>query len=134
MGSSSLPTSSLTPNFPASSSPSIWPGSIGYAGAPQYPASSGTAAQQFDQFAKGVMMKALDPTEQDSDIMERMDNGVFSGSAAAGDVQLVSLGCSCAPKLSFKDIGRGAETLPFDWSRTKVEALLHFIDKDFANF
>jgi hypothetical protein len=79
-------------------------------------------------------VKMLDPTEQDSDLMERMADGTYFGCRATGEVQLVSLGCSCGPKLSFKDIGRGAETLPFDWSRTKVEALLQFISTGFAGF
>jgi hypothetical protein len=137
-----LTTPRISSTSSGPNSPSIWQGSIGYAGAPRSqptspvksPGQAGSPAQQFDQFSKGVMMTALDPTEQDSDLMERLDDGVFSGSAAAGNVQLVSLGCSCGPKLSFKDIGRGAETLPFDWSRTKVEAVLNFIANDFAGF
>jgi hypothetical protein len=66
--------------------------------------------------------------------MESLDNGVFLGSEDTAAVQLVSLGSSCAPKLSFKDMGRGAETLPFDWSRTTVESLLHFIQTGFGGF
>lgn len=76
----------------------------------------------------------LDSKEQDSDLMERMGDGTFVGNPAAGRIPLVSLGCSCGPKLSFKDIGRGAETLPFDWARTTVEALISFISKDFEGF
>mmetsp|Transcript_104462 Transcript_104462/g.164957 ORF Transcript_104462/g.164957 Transcript_104462/m.164957 type:complete len:437 (+) Transcript_104462:90-1400(+) len=79
-------------------------------------------------------VEMLDPTEQDSDLMERMANGIYTGSKATGDIPLISLGCSCGPKLSFKDIGRGAETLPFDWSRTTVDALLQFISTGFAGF
>jgi len=82
----------------------------------------------------GVQLTMMDPTEQDSDLLERLGDGVFTGSAATGDVQLVSLGASCGPKLSFKEIGRGAETLPFDWSRTKVEAVKYFIAQDFQGF
>merc|ERR1719401_534533 len=36
-------------------------------------------------------------------------------SIAKDDIQLVSLGCACAIKMAFKEMGRGAETLPFDW-------------------
>lgn len=95
-----------------------------------------TAAEGKSQGASGHMaaVTMLDPTEQDSDLMERMTDGAFTGSAATGAVQLISLGCSCGPKLTFKDVGRGAETLPFDWARTSVEALLHFISRDFQGF
>jgi hypothetical protein len=101
---------------------------------------AGTQSSQFadlqeknrlrDQGIAKVMTS--DPTEQDSDLMERMADGMFTG--CGGQVQLVSLGCSCGAKLSFKDIGRGSETLPFDWSRTRVEALLQFISTGFAGF
>jgi hypothetical protein len=81
-----------------------------------------------------IKVKTSDPTEQESDLMERMQDGTFVGNPETLEVQLVSLGCSCGPKLSFKNIGRGAETLPFDWARTKVEALLTFIGNDFDGF
>lgn len=51
--------------------------------------------------------------------------------AAQDHITLVSLGCFCGPKLSFKHIGRGAETLPFDWMRTCGAALLKFMRNDF---
>lgn len=47
---------------------------------------------------------------------------------------LVSLGCYCGPKLSFQKMGRGAATLPFDWIRTTVDGLLHYIRSDFSGF
>eukprot|EP00913_Durusdinium_trenchii_P023897 g22442.t1 len=47
--------------------------------------------------------------------------------AQTQSIMLVSLGCYCGPKLSFKNIGRGAETLPFDWMRTRHEGLMHFL-------
>merc|ERR1712176_1645744 len=31
-------------------------------------------------------------------------------------------------------MGRGAETLPFDWIRTSLEGLLHFMRSDFEGF
>lgn len=106
-----------------------------FTGASQQPLGKDTEPRfSSEKLKHGVVMDIVDPTEQDSDIMERMGNGVFQGSDAASRIQLVSLGASCGPKLSFKDIGRGAETLPFDWSRTKVEALLNFIGNDFAGF
>jgi hypothetical protein len=58
---------------------------------------------------------------------------VLTGSGT-DHVQLVSLGCMCAPKLSFQQLGRGAETLPFDWMRSRLEGILHFMRSDFQGF
>jgi len=49
-------------------------------------------------------------------------------------VRLVSLGNTCGSKLSFQKLGRGAETLPFDWVRSRLEGLLHFMRNDFEGF
>jgi len=49
-------------------------------------------------------------------------------------VPLVSLGCSCQVKFSFKELGRGAETLPFDWIRVSMDGLVHFLETDFDGF
>ena len=73
---------------------------------------------------------------QESDLMDALPNGQSRVDAETQDIMLVSLGCYCGPplgllgervvkwvrKLSFKNIGRGAETLPFDWMRTRQEA------------
>ena len=40
---------------------------------------------------------------QDSDLMERIPARRVKADPLAENVQLVSLGCSCAPKLSFED-------------------------------
>lgn len=50
------------------------------------------------------------------------------------ELRLVSLGCYCGPKLSFRGLKRDAETLPFDWVRTRIDGLLHFIQNDFDKF
>lgn len=75
--------------------------------------------------------------EQESDLLERMPVGmhadVLKGSGT-DHVQLVSLGCMCAPKLSFQQLGRGSETLPFDWMRSRMEGILHFMRSDFEGF
>merc|ERR1719375_1446250 len=49
-------------------------------------------------------------------------------------IRLVSLGCYCGPKLSFRALERDAETLPFDWCRTRIDGLLHFLQNDFDKF
>lgn len=98
------------------------------------PACTAAEGQSQGASCRTVAVTMMDPTEQESDLMERMADGTFAGSVATGSVPLVSLGCSCGPKLSFKDIGRGAETLPFDWARTRVEALLTFLSTDFEGF
>jgi len=50
------------------------------------------------------------------------------------NVRLVSLGCTCGPKLSFQQLGRGAETLPFDWVISRLKGVLHFMRNDFGDF
>jgi hypothetical protein len=71
------------------------------------------------------------PVAVESDLMEMM--GAMRAKAADG-ITLISLGCFCGPKLTFQKIGRGAETLPFDWVRVSFDGLLHFIQTDFEGF
>jgi len=75
-------------------------------------------------------------TMQESDLMERMPDGEGADMVEpeSETIRLVSLGHNCGPKLSFKHLGRGAETLPFDWSRTRLEGVLHYMRNDFAGF
>lgn len=49
-------------------------------------------------------------------------------------VRLVSLGCSCGVKGSFLQLGRGSPSLPFDWIRTRLEGVLHYLRTDFSGF
>jgi hypothetical protein len=77
--------------------------------------------------------------EQESDLMERLpkaspEEAAKLGGGAFPEVSLVSLGCYCGPKLTFQRMGRGAETLPFDWIRTTHEGVLHFLTTDFEGF
>lgn len=46
----------------------------------------------------------------------------------------VSLGCSAGTKMSLQLMGRGFIPLPFDWIRTTIEGIVHFLNSDFANF
>jgi len=62
--------------------------------------------------------------------MDQLPTGKATSDAATDHIMLVSLGCFCGPKLSFKNIGRGAETLPFDWMRTRHKGLVHFLEND----
>mmetsp|Transcript_75885 Transcript_75885/g.210598 ORF Transcript_75885/g.210598 Transcript_75885/m.210598 type:complete len:630 (+) Transcript_75885:82-1971(+) len=71
---------------------------------------------------------------QESDLLDRMPDGKLEEDSATEKVRLVSLGCFCGPKLSFKKIGRGSETLPFDWLRTRIDGLLHFMRNDYEGF
>jgi len=75
-------------------------------------------------------------TLQESDLMDRLPDGAGAGVVDVGTehIRLVSLGNDCGPKLSFKHLGRGAETLPFDWSRSRMEGLFHFMRNDFDGF
>mmetsp|Transcript_20456 Transcript_20456/g.37305 ORF Transcript_20456/g.37305 Transcript_20456/m.37305 type:complete len:479 (+) Transcript_20456:18-1454(+) len=72
--------------------------------------------------------------EQESERMERLPDGLCEPDDVTSAIRLVSLGCYCGPKLCFKKMGRGSETLPFDWLRTRLEGLLHFIRSDFQGF
>mmetsp|Transcript_35105 Transcript_35105/g.76666 ORF Transcript_35105/g.76666 Transcript_35105/m.76666 type:complete len:625 (-) Transcript_35105:92-1966(-) len=72
--------------------------------------------------------------DQESDLLDRMPDGEGHADSDTEHVQLVSLGCYCGPKLSFKKIGRGAETLPFDWLRTRLSGVRHFLKNDFDGF
>jgi hypothetical protein len=49
-------------------------------------------------------------------------------------IRLVSLGCMCGSKVSFQQLGRGAETLPFDWVRSRLKGILHLMRSDFQGF
>lgn len=72
---------------------------------------------------------------QESDLLDRMPiPNTEEIDKGTEHIRLVSLGCFCGPKLSFKKIGRGAESLPFDWMRTRVSGLLHFMREDFDGF
>jgi hypothetical protein len=50
------------------------------------------------------------------------------------ELRLVSLGCFCGPKLSFRKLGRDAETLPLDWCRTRIDGIIDFLQNDFDKF
>lgn len=71
---------------------------------------------------------------QESDMLDQLPDGKAQENSGTDHVMLVSLGCFCGPKLSFKHIGRGAATLPFDWMRTRHQGLVHFIDSGFDGF
>jgi len=71
---------------------------------------------------------------QESDMLDQLPDGNPQEDSGTDHVTLVSLGCFCGPKLSFKHIGRGAATLPFDWIRTRHKGLVHFIDNGFDGF
>jgi len=73
-------------------------------------------------------------TRQESDLLDEIKPGKNMCDELTNNVRLVSLGCYCGPKLSFQQIGRGAETLPFDWIRTRLEGVLHFLRSGFAGF
>jgi hypothetical protein len=79
-------------------------------------------------------MESRDQNEQESDMMERLPTREVASDVATDSIPLVSLGCSCGPKMSFKEIGRGAETLPFDWVRTTLDGIMHFLLTDFDKY
>jgi len=52
----------------------------------------------------------------------------------AGLVQVVSLGNSCATKLSIRRLGLDQATMPCDWIRSSMDGLLHWLRHDFQDF
>lgn len=73
---------------------------------------------------------------QESEKLERMTaaKNVPPLPADTDHVRLVSLGCMCGAKLSFQQLGRGSETLPFDWVRSRLKGILHFLRSDFEGY
>lgn len=73
---------------------------------------------------------------QESDLLDRLSSSskVEQLDNGSDHITLISLGCYCGPKLTFQRIGRGAETMPFDWIRTNIQGVLHFIRTDFDGF
>lgn len=57
-----------------------------------------------------------------------------SSKEVAEYVQVVSLGSSCATKLSLRRLGLSEASLPFDWMRTRVAGLIHWLQNDFDGF
>lgn len=53
---------------------------------------------------------------------------------ASSGVQLVSLGSSFGPKMSFQSMGYNSEPLPFDTISTRIDGLLHYLRSDFNGF
>jgi len=81
-----------------------------------------------------VIVPPAKDTRQESDLLEDIKPGKNCGDELTNAVRLVSLGCYCGPKLTFQQIGRGAETLPFDWIRTRLDGVLQLLRNDFAGF
>jgi len=61
-------------------------------------------------------------------------NGVPQLTQAGKAIPLVSLGCSCGPKMAFDEMGRGSETLPLDWMCTTLEGVIGFLTTEFQGF
>jgi len=92
-----------------------------------------TVVQGWSHFAimattvKVASQAKWEPGMQESDLMDALPDGQSRKDEETQNITLVSLGCFCGPKLSFKNIGRGAATLPFDWMRTRHDGLVHFL-------
>jgi len=73
---------------------------------------------------------------QESESLENLKPRYADTLAGSGTdhVRVVSMGMMCGVKLSFQQLGRGAETLPFDWTRTRLKGILHFLRNDFEGF
>jgi len=89
------------------------------------------AAGSIDDKGNGLMSSRFGG-KQESDMLEKL--GTKYQQTPDAEVQLISLGSYCGPKLTFQKIGRGAATLPFDWIRTRMEGIIHFLRHDFQNF
>lgn len=100
-----------------------------------WPSSTPASACASDGVTELIAKKSLGCL-QESDRLESLGTQMprMQGGACSSSVRLVSLGGSCGPKLTFQQLGRGAETLPFDWLRTRAEGVLHFMRTDFESF
>lgn len=85
-----------------------------------------------DDTGTGLMAARFGAGKQESDLLENLGKKYQQNPDA--QVQLISLGSYCGPKLSFQKMGRGAATLPFDWIRTRMEGIIHFLRNDFEGF
>lgn len=119
------------PNF-SSQQPAALP--VVASGPPAAPAPPAVHAPSHGAVETIVVVKERDDKEQESDLLERMPNCPNLCDEQTNAVPLISLGCYCGPKLSFQKMGRGAETLPFDWMRTHIKGLFDFLRTDFDNF
>ncbi|CAK0808484.1 unnamed protein product, partial [Prorocentrum cordatum] len=52
----------------------------------------------------------------------------------ARHVQVVSVGSYCGAKLTLRRLGLGEAHMPFDWMRTSVRGLIHWLQHDFEGF
>jgi hypothetical protein len=50
-----------------------------------------------------------------------------------GMIPVVSLGCSCGPRLSFQEMGVAGEALPFDWMTTSIEGIMDQLETNFRS-
>lgn len=94
-------------------------------------------AQGVDDKGTGLMATRFGG-QQESDMLEKLGDKYKDAApladAETAHVQLVSLGSYCGPKLSFQKMGRGAETLPFDWIRTRMSGILRLLRSNFEGF
>jgi len=65
---------------------------------------------------------------------EARDNHQMPIALAPSGLAVVSLGCCCAVKLSFRRLGLSSATLPLDWNRTRIEKVIEFLQTDFSGF
>jgi len=105
----------------------------------QTPRSRGGRAYQAPPSAAPTTYQAADS----EDMERRSINGCAEIARLAFDrelkfvqsrVQAVSLGGSCGPKISLRRLGLGEATLPFDWMRTRVHGLIHWLRNGFDDF
>ncbi|CAE8702067.1 unnamed protein product, partial [Polarella glacialis] len=87
-----------------------------------------------EEAAEAPPMRSRFGGQQESDMLELMAQGPSSCDELTSQVPLISLGCNCGPKLSFQKIGRGSETLPFDWMQSSLDGILNFLRTDFGGF
>lgn len=60
--------------------------------------------------------------------------GSVSTARVSSSPVVISLGCFCGVKFSIQKLGHGTAHLPFDWVRTRIGAVLHFLRTDFEGF
>ncbi|CAE8656172.1 unnamed protein product, partial [Polarella glacialis] len=76
----------------------------------------------------------MDELYRDDEPLEGDQSWDLSLEAAKSSVRVVSLGCFCGVKFSIQRLGLDTQHLPFDWVRSRIGSLVHFLRTDFEGF
>jgi len=83
-----------------------------------------------------VMPDSGEALESDKLNMDGVGAGLLARPAeeVRRQIQVISLGSYCGIKMSSRRLGLGEASLPFDWIRTRVEGVMHWLAHGFNTF